>query len=413
MADSYDILLVDDSLTLTRLVAAALAGEGLKVAIINKSTEVATWLTNNTAKLLLIDIMMPELDGFQLLDQLNELGLADGKQVVFISSKLYDVDKEQAFSKGAVAFIDKNTTFEAVKETVMAIVNNTIKVTFWGVRGSIPAPAKNSVQYGGNTSCVEVRLGSGSIIVFDAGTGIRELGKTLNNQRINSRIHIFLTHQHWDHIQGFPFFKPAFKPGNKLTLYSGQGIDTQRAITGQMDQPYFPIPLRTMGASVDFRNLAEREYSIDDFKIRAINLLHPGKTLGYRLTKEDKSIAYITDNELPTSGRDLNAGELDLATMDYYHKLTDFCQGVDLLIHDSQYTNEEYQAHRGWGHSTFQAALELALDAKVKRFALYHYDPDRTDDQINEILQACQEIIDHRGAKLECLAAAEGLEIII
>ncbi|MBF0497382.1 MAG: response regulator [Deltaproteobacteria bacterium] len=413
MADSYDILMVDDSLTLTRMVSAALADEGLKVATINKSTEVVTWLTNNTAKLLLIDIMMPELDGFQLLDRLNELGLSDGKQVVFISSKLYDVDKEQAFSKGAVAFIDKNTTFEAVKEAVMAIVNNTIKVTFWGVRGSIPAPAKNSVQYGGNTSCVEVRLGSGSIIVFDAGTGIRDLGKNLNNQRINSRIHIFLTHQHWDHIQGFPFFKPAFKPGNKLTLYSGQGIDTQRAITGQMEQPYFPIPLRTMGARVDFRNLAEQEYSIDDFKIRAINLLHPGKTLGYRLIKENKSIAYLTDNELPTSGRDSNAGELDLATMDYYHKLIDFCHGVDLLIHDSQYTNEEYQTHRGWGHSTFQAALDLALDAKVKRFALYHYDPDRTDDQISEIIQTCQEIIDRRGAKLECLAAAEGLEIII
>jgi phosphoribosyl 1,2-cyclic phosphodiesterase len=257
-----------------------------------------------------------------------------------------------------------------------------MQITFWGVRGSIPTPGPDTVEIGGNTSCVEVRAGK-SLLVFDGGTGLRMLGKKLVAE-MPLTAHIFFSHVHWDHIQGFPFFDPAFVKGNTIHLYGGNNVSRtlEETLAGQMDHPSFPVHLTDMGAKMTFNDLKEgQELAIDDgmggvVKVRTARGNHPNGVWIYRVEHDGKAIVYATDTE--------HYKEVD-------QNLVDLARGVDVLIYDSQYTPEEYAGTTGsggpkvgWGHSTFDEAVKLAVTAGAKKLLLFHHDPLQTDAMVRE-----------------------------
>jgi len=248
-----------------------------------------------------------------------------------------------------------------------------LQLRFWGVRGSTPAPGKDKLVYGGNTPCVEIRTPSGQVLVFDGGSGIRELGNHLTTEFAGRdlSLHLFLTHFHWDHIQGIPYFKPLFSPATRLDVHSWTPeSDTRRILDAQMRAPYFPVDLADAGARVNFSQLKSERMKIGDVTVESFPLNHPQGAYGYRIEAGGKSIVYATD---------LEHGDVQLD-----RTLRDSASGADVLIYDAQYNDEEYAAHRGWGHSTWLEATRVARDAGVGRLFLFHFDPVHTDARVAE-----------------------------
>ena len=273
------------------------------------------------------------------------------------------------------------------------------RATFWGVRGSVPTPGPHTVEIGGNTSCVEVRVG-GEIIVFDGGTGLRMLGEKLIKE-MPVTAHLFFSHVHWDHIQGFPFFMPAFAKGNTFHLYGGKNVTLtlEETLAGQMDFPNFPITLRDMGSTMVFHDLHENEeVLLGGGKIRLYGVAgnHPNGVLAYRVEYGGHSLVYATDTE-------------HYAVHD--PKIVALARGAAIFIYDSQYTPEEYSGEGGrrpkvgWGHSTMTEGAEIARIAGVGTYVLYHHDPSQSDAAVREKERRAREIFPNS------IAAYEGLDI--
>ncbi len=296
-----------------------------------------------------------------------------------------------------------------------------MKLRFWGVRGSIPTPGPDTVRYGGNTPSLELRLDNGELIILDAGTGIRNLGDHLIANGESIRSYILITHPHWDHIQGFPFFKPAFISGNEITVIGTDRpeIDLQHIIADQMKRIYFPIQLNELKANIQFRSIGEEEFTIFDAHVRTIYVNHPGFTVGYRIDYKGKSLVYISDNEpfdKESAARMTNFEPVVLQrfldqTGDPNRRIVDFARGADVLIHDATYTPEEYVDKVGWGHSHYLFTMKLAGEAGVKQCILFHHEPNRTDDQIDRIAEKCRHELRQKRYTFECQPAREGLEL--
>lgn len=250
-------------------------------------------------------------------------------------------------------------------------------VYFWGVRGSIPCPGPNTVRYGGNTPCVEMQVG-GKRLVFDGGTGLHVLGQSLLRQ-MPVEAHLFFTHSHWDHMQGFPFFTPGFVKGNHFCIYGAiapDGSTVEQRLNDQMLHPNFPVPLQIMQADLDFHDVTPGEpIKIDDIVVETSPLNHPGEAVGYRVCWGGGAAVYVTDTEHYPDRVDENI--LWLA------------RDADILIYDSTYTDEEYHSPKspkiGWGHSTWQEAVKLAKAANVKTLVIYHHDPAHDDDFLDNV----------------------------
>jgi phosphoribosyl 1,2-cyclic phosphodiesterase len=280
-----------------------------------------------------------------------------------------------------------------------------MQVRFWGTRGSIATPGPTTLRYGGNTACVEVRLEDDTLLIFDAGTGLRACGHALLAHPGPVRAHLFLSHTHWDHIQGLPFFLPAYSAGTELTILGpAPGRRTlEQIVTGQMRRPYFPIPMHAMAARITFVQLGDGSVVPlpNGVTVEAGLVNHPGCTLGYRLTVHGTVLTYTTDNE-PFG---------DAAASQHLAHPADhvaLAREADLLIQDAQYTPEEYAHRVGWGHSTYLDALQLAQQAQAKRLVLFHHDPSHTDAEVDRMVAQCGAEIAQRGLTLECLGAAEG-----
>ena len=280
-----------------------------------------------------------------------------------------------------------------------------MKISIWGCRGSIPTPGKSTVKYGGNSTCIEIRLKDETVIVIDAGSGIRNLGKKLVSDKRIEEIYLILTHSHWDHLMGFPFFRPAYS--NRFTIYVRGGPIAKETVKNylehQMEPPYFPARIDAMKAKFDFTHGIPMVKQIGTATVTPIPLSHPNGGYGYKITEEGKSFVFLTDNELDYQHE---GGRL---RGDYIR----FCEGSDLLLHDAQYTEKEYKTVQGFGHSTVSSALNLAVRAKVKRFGLFHHDPDHTDAEIDEIVQNVQKMLQQKNVKLKFFAASEGRELLI
>lgn len=293
-----------------------------------------------------------------------------------------------------------------------------MKLRFWGTRGSIPVPGPHTVRYGGNTSCVQV-LSNDVNIILDCGTGVRSLGiDLLKDHKPPLEAHILLGHTHWDHIQGFPFFPPALMPGNHITVYSARGYEKplKEVLEGQMDYTYFPIKLAQMASDLKFRELDEETFDIGHVEVKTHFLNHTILTTGYRLFSGGKTVVYATDTEPYGTFQNHHHGSNGHRRRgNFTHegdaRFVDFVEGADVLIHDAQYTEEEYPGKVGWGHSTIEYAIEVALTGGVKHLVLFHHDPMRTDDQVAGLEAYAREIVRKRGGELQVSAAAEGSEI--
>ena len=288
-----------------------------------------------------------------------------------------------------------------------------MRVQFWGTRGSIATPGPCTVRYGGNTSCVSVLTRDGTHLVLDAGTGMRRLGIALMAQESAAqRGHILIGHTHWDHIQGFPFFAPLFKPGHSWDVYAPRGLGSslRETLAGQMQYTYFPVSLESMGADIRYHDLVEGQFMIDRVRVTAAYLNHPALTLGYRIEADGITVVYATDHECHARSAALGApiGQVlgALHPGDIRHR--NFVSGADLLIHDCQYTAAEYPQRAGWGHSTLEYVVDLALQAGVKRLELFHHDPGRDDDAVDTMLAAGRRRAGDAGSGLLVSAAAEG-----
>jgi phosphoribosyl 1,2-cyclic phosphodiesterase len=270
-----------------------------------------------------------------------------------------------------------------------------MRIKFWGVRGSTPTPQPENMRYGGNTSCVEVRLGE-SLYIFDCGTGFRMLGQSLRAEFGNRPVsaHIFVSHFHWDHIQGLPFFGPLYdRPGNHFMFHSSsRARSLKQVFEEQMAPPYFPVSMSEMKARRDFYDIEEGQIQLGDVTIQTLRLNHPQGCLGFRVETKEGVVVYATDNEPGNAAFDKNVRKL--------------AAGADLLIYDAQYLPEEYTAHkRGWGHSHWREAVNVAMESGAKELLLYHHDPDHTDACIDRVVQEA------RSFYARVRAAAEGMEI--
>jgi len=280
-----------------------------------------------------------------------------------------------------------------------------MQVTLWGTRGSVPAPGPRTVKYGGNTACIEVQLSDGTEIILDAGTGIRALGQKLVSEGVKRPIFLLMSHAHWDHVHGFPFFRPAYQKGWQIHVggwsHSIQAI--KNLMYQQMDGLSFPVEFGELKADVSFMDLGDSAAQIEMAVLQLGMCSHPGGCSCFRISAEgSQTLMHITDNELSAPGRDNRARR---------RALVNLCGGVDVLIHDAQFLPAEMPHYVGWGHSSHEDAIELAAEAGVKRLLLFHHDPDRTDRQVDEIARQAREYIAQRGYDLLCEPSREGMTI--
>ncbi|MEP7207085.1 MAG: response regulator [Casimicrobiaceae bacterium] len=294
-----------------------------------------------------------------------------------------------------------------------------MQVRFWGTRGSIATPGPDTLRFGGNTSCVEVTTSGGGCFIFDCGTGARALGAALmaHAPRPVSAT-ILLSHTHWDHIQGFPFFVPLFVPGNVITVCGpeGSGRSLREVLSGQMEFTYFPVDIGQLPASITFQELGEGTHEIGGARIVAQYLHHPAMTLGYRIEADGAAVVYLCDHE-PFSESLWHENPAPDATASIAHegdrRHARFMAGAGLVIHDAQYTPEEYPSKKNWGHSTYEYAVELAATAGVRQLALTHHDPAHDDAFIDGLEKRAQAYARQLGHSVEVLCAYEGLNLAV
>jgi len=284
-----------------------------------------------------------------------------------------------------------------------------MQIRFWGTRGSLAKPGPGTLRYGGNTSCVEVRTGSGTLIVFDCGTGAHGLGQALMASGAPIRGHLMITHTHWDHIQGFPFFAPLFGRGHEWDIYApgGLGQQLEQTLAGQMEYTYFPVTLAQLGATIRYHDLVEGSFSVEDVRVGAKYLNHPALALGYRLEVGGATVVYASDHEPHTPWASEGAGAASLAHREDLRHV-EFLRGADLVIHDAQYDLGEYREKIGWGHTPAECAVDYALAAGVRRLAVYHHDPMRDDAGVDSLIESCRQRVAASGGRLDVFAAAEG-----
>ena len=448
-------LLIDEDQVLRHSLALWLRQAGW---IVLEADEGATGLAialEQKPSLILCDLLAPRYNGFQLCRFLRaKPEKLPGTRIVLTARGGYDVDRETAFQAGADECIVKpilqsdllrllhaipgsssETQIAARPQTSDqmendfpplppgAIPEGQAVVRFWGVRGSIATPGASTLRYGGNTSCVEVRA-DGQLIVLDAGTGIRPLGMKLAEEfkEVPLSLTLLITHTHWDHIQGFPFFDPAYDPQNRLRIlgYEGAREGLLGALSSQMESPYFPVGWRQLPSNISLQELKQPEFNIGPIRVETMYLNHPGICVGYRLHTSAWVIAYLPDNEpfqryKYHADPKAQAGSTEILEfarrMD--QKLIDFIRDAEVLVIDAQYDATEYQTRVGWGHGCVDDVVALALNANVKRLYLFHHDPAHDDAKIDGMVEWARQFIAALGETLPVEAAREGCEVLL
>ena len=274
----------------------------------------------------------------------------------------------------------------------------------WGARGSIPVSGEPYLKYGGDTTCLEIRTHDDQVVIIDAGSGIRRLGNRLIAEG-RSHYAMLFTHAHWDHLMGFPFFKPIYCPNTHISMYGCPFVQNSIAtmIARVMAPPNFPVNYTDIRARITYHDSCQTQFAIASLAVDSIPLSHPNEGMGYRFIEGDKTFIFLTDNELSyrhPGGRD-------------YEEYVRFSADADLLIHDAEYSEQEYSSTRTWGHSTYRDALRLAIEANVKKLGLFHHNQEHCDDTVEEIVTDCRRIIAAAGSSLECFALGQTMEVLL
>lgn len=289
-----------------------------------------------------------------------------------------------------------------------------MKIKFWGTRGSIPVPGDQTLIYGGNTPCVEIRTKDEQIIILDAGSGIRKLGIDLTNRKFTKPINIMFSHYHWDHIQGLAFFEPIYKKNFDINIFgvSINGHSVKDMLQTQMSSNYFPVSLEDLKADISFHNINIGESFIaSGVKIETVKTKHTTICLGFKITEDGKSVIYIPDNELTYDINNVSNIQNDILAGN--KNIVDFCNECDYLVHDTMYSVDDYKYHLGWGHSSNFALAHLSILSNVKNLVIYHHAPERNDDEVFKLFSDTKRILAENNAKLNCILSREGYEIEI
>ena len=397
------VLVIDDSSMAVRVTVQLLKTAGYETEGLNGSERAIDRIRELQPDIVVSDVMMPGIDGFELLRMIRqEQNLAD-ICVVMASAKAYEADRNKAKRLGANGYIVKPFTMEKFDAIIQA--QGRMLLSAWGVRGTLPVPQEGYIRYGGNTSCYALQLAPDRHLVFDAGTGIKNCGNALmrsGQKRITADL--FITHPHWDHINAFPFFTPLYIPGNEVRVYGAaqDQISFEQLIVTQMDGTYFPVTVREFGAHVTFHEIGQQQMEIDGIHISSILLKHPGHCLGYRVDYHGRSFCYITDNELYPADSESTDEE-------FLESLADFCRGANVLVHDCTYFDDEYATKVHWGHSSLSEVCRLAHLAEAERLWIHHHDPDQTDDAIGRKLEFCTETLQAYGSSTKAVLPHEGM----
>jgi len=432
------VLLIDDDEALRSILTELLRSEGWNVLQAEDGESGLKLALDHKPDVVVCDLLMPRCNGFQFCRALNaRRSLLPNVKIVVSSGSGYAIDRINALESGADEYVPKPVAadellalLERLTSGQRGTANNAVGaeiapdgvtlLKFWGVRGSVPAPGPNTVFYGGNTSCVEVRA-DGELMILDAGTGIRELGRQLVAEfgERPIRMTILVTHTHWDHIQGFPFFAPAYESRNKVRIlaFEGPRKGLEATLSIQMESPYFPISMQEMPGNIEFEELKALDFQVGKVPVKAMFMNHPGVCVGYKLMTRAGTIAYFPDNEM--FGRFLGAAashrkeEHTEFARKQDGRLQEFITDVDVVISDAQYDAEEYAAHVGWGHSCVDDVVDMAMAANVKQLFLFHHDPDHNDAQIAQMLAGARKRVMEARSPLIVEAAREGLEVTL
>jgi phosphoribosyl 1,2-cyclic phosphodiesterase len=404
MSRPLRIYVVEDSSVQADIARALLEKAGHVVTVNTSSVDALKEIPAARPDCVLIDIMMPQLDGYELCRRLRGHAELAGTRMVMVTTKAFPFERKRSAEMGADACFIKPlhpVTFAAQLERIVA---GAVTLTFWGVRGTLPVCRPDSHRYGGNTLCVSLTYADDRLVIFDAGTGIKALSDALVAAR-RSRIEgtIFVSHPHWDHINALPFFAPFYTSGNRFTICgpSHGDVTMRQLIAAQMDGVYFPITVREFAASLEYRDLADGTFDVDGLRVSTMLLSHPGNCLGYRVEINGRSICYVTDNELFPPDSPYYAE-------DYVDRLAGFVGGADHVMIDCAYLDDEYPRKMSWGHSSVTPVADLAALAGVKTLYLVHHDPDQTDATIDVKLARCRERLAARGASVVVIAPTDG-----
>lgn len=403
MPETYSFFIVDDDRAMIKLLTRILKRDGHRVASSQDSVTALNHILAFKPDCILLDIMMPKQDGFELLHALRSEQTLDVTKIVMISSKPYDADREKAIAGGANDYIIKPFDQATLAERLVQIIGERMKLTFWGVHGTLPVPGPDTVRYGGNTPCVSLELPGNNLIVFDAGSGIKGLSDYLmKSGSALPNIFILISHPHWDHINALPFFAPLYQAGNEITIGGPpqSGLTIKEIIATPMDGVYFPINMTEFSAWISFVDIRDDEVEFAGVPVKTLLLNHPGKTLGYRIEVNGVSFCYVTDNELhPENTQHYNT--------EYREKLCRFIRDTDVLITDTTYTDSSYSGRVNWGHSSVNEVVRLAAEAGVRGLYLYHHDIEQTDTDIDAKLATAERIVEEKKSDMRCYAPRE------
>lgn len=402
-------LIVDDDKLAAQMHASLLEKDGHKATIITTSTDVLKQIVKIKPDCILCDLMMPGLDGMDLFHEIRKLTNIKQPTFIILTGKVFDFDQRHSLEFGVNGYMTKPINTKTFVNDILEIMNGTIVIKFWGVRGTLPVPGKKSLKFGGNTNCVTMNIAKKHFFIFDAGTGIKELSNHLLKEKICPlKAKIFISHPHYDHINGLPFFVPLYMKGNEFEILGThqRNISIEKLVANQMDSVYFPVTVKEFAAKINFHDLTEEKFNIDDVKVETMLLNHPGRCLGYRLEYKDKVVCYVTDHEFVLK----DSPHYNQFGVD---RMVSFVKDADVLIIDSTYSDEEYPKKIGWGHSCVSCVVEVADIANVKLLCLYHHDPDQTDKDIQAKLKFAIDLLNSRNSKTRCIAPHEGDEILV
>jgi CheY-like chemotaxis protein/phosphoribosyl 1,2-cyclic phosphodiesterase len=401
---------VDDDPDVAALIEHELRHAGHEVSSVTSSPRALADIPALLPDCVITDLMMPEMDGFELTRALRSRPELKSMKIIVLSAKTYDFDRRRAKELGADGYITKPIRRESLLAQISEVVTQKVVVAYWGVHGTLPVTGAGTLRYGGNTPCVSIEVGGGEpLCIFDCGTGIKRLSDWVmaaGNTRFSARI--FISHPHWDHINTIPFFAPLYIRGNQIDVhgpYQGD-LTIERVVSAQMESVYFPVTIREFGARLTFRDLREESLDYGSVKIDTMLLKHPGYCLGYRLRCHGRTVCYITDNELylPSDPRH---------DARYVELLADFVRGADVLVTDTTYRDHEYPSKVDWGHSCVSQVADLAACAEVKRLHLFHHDPDQDDEAIDQKTAETRDALTKLGSRVECESPAEGSAVLL
>lgn len=431
------VLIIDDDPNYRQLMGEVLQPHGWRVLEAGEGETGLEEVRRSRPDVVLCDLLMPRCNGFQVCRAIRADATLRNTKIIVTSGRDFEADRTSARQAGANEYLTKpilpdeivrildrlsasgGTTFftrKSAEPTRGPAAPARLK--FWGVRGSIPSPGPGTVRFGGNTSCVEVRAGN-EIIILDAGTGLRPLGVALMDEFQDRpfNLTLLLSHTHWDHIQGLPFFRPIYQPQCRLRILGFEGArrGLVNVLSGQMESPYFPVLFDELPGNIQIEELKDMEFQVGSVRAQAWFANHPGICVGYRLSTNEGSVAFFPDNEPHSRPHKPPPGQsaTSRATREYAEaqeqKTVEFLRGTDVLILDSQFDTQEYEKHIGWGHGCVDYAVALAIKAGVKKLFLFHHDPDHDDAKVESMVAEARQLVAAQNAELEVDAAREGL----